>query len=224
MAATTITRATITDDSGSGTDGTIINSAWVGTAIYDKVDALMTGATWQREASAAAGTVSTITKNTSTTGVASVIAATSASDVAGMIQAFGPSYSTSNSAIASSVRVVSNLSGGLSLVATDASGILRFYVGGETTLAASLQKSGGATALSVASLANGTGAVTGQTVAIGRNTSGSGAPGCLILSDKAGTAYYLWVDTTGDLRIGSAPPEEDGTPADTSGTVVGTQS
>ncbi len=40
MAATTITRATITDDSGSGTDGTIINSSWVGTAIYDKVDAL----------------------------------------------------------------------------------------------------------------------------------------------------------------------------------------
>lgn len=40
MAATTITRATVTDDSGAGTDGTIINSAWVGTAIYDKVDAL----------------------------------------------------------------------------------------------------------------------------------------------------------------------------------------
>lgn len=42
MAATTITRATITDDSGSGTDGTILNSAWFGTAIYDNIDALFT--------------------------------------------------------------------------------------------------------------------------------------------------------------------------------------
>lgn len=42
MAATTITRATITDDSGAGTDGTIINSAWVGSALYDKIDALFT--------------------------------------------------------------------------------------------------------------------------------------------------------------------------------------
>jgi len=40
MAATTISRATITDDDGSGTTGTIINSAWVGAAFYDKVDAL----------------------------------------------------------------------------------------------------------------------------------------------------------------------------------------
>ena len=42
MAATTITRATITDDDGSGTTGTIYNSAFYGTAIYDKVDALFT--------------------------------------------------------------------------------------------------------------------------------------------------------------------------------------
>lgn len=70
----------------------------------------------------------------------------------------------------------------------------------------------------------GTGAVTGSLLRIDRNTSGNGAPGMLALQDKANVLYYIWVDSTGDLRIGTAPPEEDGTPADTSGTIVGTQS
>jgi hypothetical protein len=46
MAATTISRASVgTDDDGSGTTGTAINAAWVGTAIYDGVDALFTSLT-----------------------------------------------------------------------------------------------------------------------------------------------------------------------------------
>jgi len=49
MAATTISRATITDDDGSGTTGTILNSAWVNNAIYDRVDALFTARTFQLE-------------------------------------------------------------------------------------------------------------------------------------------------------------------------------
>ena len=40
------------------------------------------------------------------------------------------------------------------------------------------------------------------------------------LVNGAGTVYYLWVDATGDLRVGTSPPEE----GDTGGTVVGGQS
>lgn len=64
----------------------------------------------------------------------------------------------------------------------------------------------------------------GSILGIGRNTSGNGAAGSLALYAKDGTAYFLWVDATGKLRIATAPPDEDGTPSDTSGTVVGTQS
>lgn len=42
MASTTIARDSFTDDDGSGTTGTVVNAAWVGSAIYDNVDALFT--------------------------------------------------------------------------------------------------------------------------------------------------------------------------------------
>ena len=62
----------------------------------------------------------------------------------------------------------------------------------------------------------------GHYVAIGRNTSGAGAPGVLDLVDRNGAEWYLWVDTTGRLRIrATAPPNES--EADTVGAVVGTQ-
>jgi hypothetical protein len=76
-----------------------------------------------------------------------------------------------------------------------------------------------------ASAALGTGAITGLLHPIGRNSSGSGAAGALVLYSAAGTPYYVWVDATGDLRIHTAAPTEDGTTvSDTAGTVVGTQS
>lgn len=46
MAATTITRVTPTDDDGTGTTGTIWNAAYLGTAIYDKIDALFASGTF----------------------------------------------------------------------------------------------------------------------------------------------------------------------------------
>jgi subtilisin family serine protease len=59
--------------------------------------------------------------------------------------------------------------------------------------------------------------------AIYNNTSGSGAAGSLVLYDKAGTPYFLWVEA-GKLRIHTAPPTEDNTTVShTAGTVVGTQ-
>jgi hypothetical protein len=44
--------------------------------------------------------------------------------------------------------------------------------------------------------------------------------GGLKLRTEAGVVYYLWVDSTGDLRISSTKP----TTFDSDGTVVGTQS
>lgn len=68
----------------------------------------------------------------------------------------------------------------------------------------------------------GTGAKTGSGLVVGRNTSGDGAAGYLRFEQKDGTTKFLWVDGSGALRIGSAAPEEDGTPSDTSGSAIGT--
>lgn len=78
----------------------------------------------------------------------------------------------------------------------------------------------------VVSQARGTGNITGPGVHIGRNSSGNGAAGWLDLLTKSGAHNYVWADDSaapGMLRISTVPPDEDGTPADTSGTVIGTQ-
>lgn len=71
----------------------------------------------------------------------------------------------------------------------------------------------------------GTGNVSGARLFLPNNGSGNGAAGCLQLSDATGGIHSLWVDATGDLRIGTAGcPQEDNDPSDTGGTVVGAQS
>ena len=45
-------------------------------------------------------------------------------------------------------------------------------------------------------------------------------PGMIELKEADGTPHYLWVDSTGDLRIHTAIP----TDAEADGTIVGTQS
>ena len=49
---------------------------------------------------------------------------------------------------------------------------------------------------------------------------GADDPGLLVLYDAGGSAHYLWVDTTGDLRVHTAAPTDE----DADGTVVGSQS
>lgn len=66
MAATTISRATVTDDSGAGTDGTIFNAAWVAAAIYDKIDNLFK-ASQTVELSSSGATLQHVVNNTSNT-------------------------------------------------------------------------------------------------------------------------------------------------------------
>jgi hypothetical protein len=68
----------------------------------------------------------------------------------------------------------------------------------------------------------GTGNAGGTYLYLGRNTSGNGSPGVIYFIDRQGVGGAVWMDTSDVLRIGSAP-EEDGAPADTGGTVIGTQ-
>jgi hypothetical protein len=70
----------------------------------------------------------------------------------------------------------------------------------------------------------GTGAIIGNSVRVGRNDSGNGAAGHLVLEDKNAVQRPMWVDASGNVRIHSGPPTEDGTTSDTAGTVVGAQS
>jgi len=93
------------------------------------------------------------------------------------------------------------------------------------TITSGLTLSASADPISLTSGALGTGATNGRRVLVGRNTSGNGAAGVVSLVGKGGTAYFLWVDATGDLRIHTAAPTEDGsTVSDTAGSIVGTQS
>ena len=49
---------------------------------------------------------------------------------------------------------------------------------------------------------------------------GTNKPGQIVLYDHTGSAHYLWVDNTGDLRIHTSAPSDE----DMDGTVVGSQS
>lgn len=122
-----------------------------------------------------------------------------------------------------SLRFATDTDCGLALVGSNSWAL----VAGGTNLI-TLERSNANTAapkITVASGAYGNAAgQTGPIFKIGRSTSGSTAPGSLELVDKDGVSWYLWADTTGDLRIANAPVQADGTPSDTSGTVVGTQS
>lgn len=135
MAATTITRATITDDSGSGTDGTIINSAWVGTAIYDKVDNLF-GANQTIEASTNAGLTHKVRNNSSgTAAYAGYVLGNDDTSNAFVALAFSTGYTTSAYYQPSTACLQSAMSGGMNLVASHASGLIKVYTGGSTARA-----------------------------------------------------------------------------------------
>jgi hypothetical protein len=99
---------------------------------------------------------------------------------------------------------------GSDVIGFAAGGVVRAYVSTQT--------------LGLSDMARGTGGVGGPLLAVGRNTSGAGAAGCVALTRRDGTMRYLWVDVTGNLLVHTAQPTEDNsTVSDTAGTVVGTQ-
>lgn len=137
MAATTITRATVTDDSGGGTDGTIINSAWVGTAIYDAIDAIFNSKnpiTYEKSVDGSYG----LTVTNTSSNAAAFAGTTWLNDAA----TGGSAYVTSSAFGTTGVNAPSRTvftgsgSGGAALAAQHASGAVSIYSGGTTLRAA----------------------------------------------------------------------------------------
>lgn len=143
--ATTIVRPVISDDSGGGTDGTILNAAWV-TTFCNKIDALFTGAfsvvgpltvtaIGTHAFTGGAGAVGT-NQITLTNAQATGEAQTGFRNVAGsnefdifvynQTSADGGYYGPSKSLLQAQG------SGGMSVAAVHASGVIRFYAGGIT--------------------------------------------------------------------------------------------
>jgi hypothetical protein len=101
---------------------------------------------------------------------------------------------------------------------------INIALGGNTEIVLQPRSASAGPNVSVMGAAFGTGSVAGAGLIIGKNTSGGGAASWIRLSMRSSGDRYLWVDDTGDLRIGTAPPtENNSTVSDTSGTVIGTQ-
>ena len=136
---------------------------------------------------------------------------------------FGGVYGSGNNIV-----LVSDLANGLVLAARESTGVIKMFVNGSTESAELGLYVPSYTMMRflLNSRAFGSGGFTGANVTAGANTSGSGAAGTINLKAKNDGNMILWVDasaTPGMLRISTSAPEEDGTPSDTSGTIVGTQ-
>ena len=106
---------------------------------------------------------------------------------------------------------------------TSSSGVLQWGVDATGYVNWSPASASSGPQMSIVSGAWGTGNVVGSGIEIGRNSSGSMAAGWLKMWGLS-NGYWMWVDAAGDFRISTGgAPEENGTPSDTSGTVVGTQ-
>lgn len=146
----------------------------------------------------------------------------------GAFTAYSSTYTTSGAAVANTAV----LSGSAALnLASGGATPITFYSGNglttftNATLSNSINMSNivGAPAITMPSGTFGAGGVTGSSVQLGYNTSGSGAAGYVGMYQKNGTFDVVWPDATGVLRIGTAAPTANGVTSDTSGTIVGTQ-
>lgn len=118
------------------------------------------------------------------------------------------------SSSAPSLAFASDLNTGIYSPSAD---IIRITAGGQPLMAFDYASVGNFVTVLGQTISN-----NGPTLTIERNSNSTGAPGILSLYDRSGTRYYLWVDTTGDLKIGTTAPSVIG--GDTGGTVVGSQS
>ena len=109
-------------------------------------------------------------------------------------------------------------------IRASADDVLKFEAGGADVLSIHaagglITTAGGGIMLDNGDFGNGN---AGRVIVVGRNTNSTNTgAGTVRLANKSGTYYYLWVDATGDLRIGTSIPTHAN---DTSGSVVGSQS
>lgn len=130
MAATTISRPTLTDDTGDLTSGNIVSSAFFGANVYDVVDSIFTLATVIFEGSTAgARTLRHYNTNSGTAAITSLQLGNSASSSRVDMQLFGGGYTTSGSAVQDSFRVLCAGDGGLTLGTSNAAGVIRLLTG-----------------------------------------------------------------------------------------------
>jgi hypothetical protein len=140
MAATTISRPTLTDDDGSGTTGGILNSTNLGLWLYDKVDALFTGQVLRQETSAAGPVEHTIQNtNTGTSGYAALNLGNSDSHFQSQVVQYSTGFAPSGAAKADGLRVLSAGDGGLELQATAAGATVGISTGSVTDAVAVVQ-------------------------------------------------------------------------------------
>lgn len=242
MAATTISRFSWTNDTGSVSspagDGTLINNAQL-QLIFDAIDNLFSaaftfGSTLRVEGlgshlfTAGGGGANALqVRNTSagTANLAELDLGNDASATVLSLYATSTTYTAGGAVPQDGALVRSSRGGGLNFEVTHASGIFRWF--GTASVAMGSFAPPASTLGNVLTIFGGgfgAGNKSGSGLIVGSNSSGGGAAGWISLITKGAAAFYLWVDNAGNLEIGTAPPEEDGTPSDTSGTIVGTQS
>lgn len=141
MAATTIGRESMTD----GT--TVWNVARIGSAIYDRVDALIAsnitfGGTVSAEgfgvhnfSTGGTGANVLAVRNTTsgTTNYAELRTGNNSSATIGRLMAFSSAYTSGGAYVASAAVLEGSGAGGLNLFASDASGQIKFWTGGSST-------------------------------------------------------------------------------------------
>lgn len=143
MAALTITRATLTD-SVSAITGDIWNAALVGTAIYDKIDALFSTFGAHAFESSGTGTQSVAIRNTSAgaSNATGLFVGNNQSASRAQFTCLSSTYTPAAPYLADGVVLDAAGVGGLSISASNASGEVRFYSGGSTTIKAKFDTNG----------------------------------------------------------------------------------
>ena len=153
--ASTITRATWTDDTGSvsapNNDGTVINNTRLQADVYDKIDEMFAGAGSYATltlggrlavdgfgdhffSAGGSGANQLALRNTSagTGNYARLRIGNNTSISALVLDAFSSTYTSAGAEFADGQQIMGTLSGGLSIGNSHASGVLRFYAGGTT--------------------------------------------------------------------------------------------
>jgi hypothetical protein len=148
MAATTISRATWTDDSGTPAspvgDGTIINNARLQADVYDKIDALFTAAftfgglvhsegfgTHLWSTGGTGGNQLSIRNTTAGTGnYAGFLLGNNAAAGVGVLTVQSSTFTTTSFNVQDGMTLGHTRAGGISIAASHANGMLRFYSGG----------------------------------------------------------------------------------------------
>jgi hypothetical protein len=150
MAASTITRDTWTNDTGSAAapnaDGTVLNNNALQNNVYARIDAMFAGAgayatftlggklavegfgTHSFSAGGTGANALFVTNTTSGTGNYALLRATAGTTVANLA-AFSQGYTTGSSDVQAGASLVCTGAGGLSISAENAAGVIRFYTG-----------------------------------------------------------------------------------------------